>query len=319
VGIVDATPLVSPTMEFALQASGSYDTLLAAARWAEDRGLACFAIPDHYIVALDEEGIPTPAYDAFVLMAGLARDTSTIRLSILVSPITFRHPAVYAKSGFTLDAISDGRFTLGIGTGWLDIEHEVFGIPYPPMSERYEMMGEALAYIRAVASGEGFEGDHYTLQARDLNPKPSDAFQLVVGGRGPIKTPTLAGRYADEFNVYPGPRDEFKARIDLARSEATAAGRDPDALLISSAGNILAGRDRADYEDRLGAFASEVGATPEEVEARFEDRRTPRGSAEQVREQLAEMEEIGVTRFYVQTMWSDDLDRTGETFDLIGG
>ena len=247
-------------MEFALQTSGSYETLLSSAEWAEDRGLACIAIPDHYVLSLDESGVDTPARDAFVLLAGLARDTERIELSVLVSPITFRHPAVYGKAGFTMDEISGGRFTLGIGTGWLDLEHEVFGFRYPPMSERYDMMEEALAYVRAMAAGEAFEGRHYRLQARDLNPKPSDGFKMVVGGRGPTKTPTLAGRYADEYNAYPAPIEELKRRIDLARSEAAAAGRDPDALMISSAGSVLVGTDEADYLDRLGALADESGA-----------------------------------------------------------
>jgi len=306
-------------MEFALQASGSYDTVLAAAHWAEERRLACFAVPDHYLTSVSEEGVGGPAYDAFVLLSGLARETETIRLSVLVSPITFRHPAVLAKAGFTLDEMSSGRFSLGIGTGWLDLEHEIFGIPYPPVAERFEMMEEALAYVRAAASGAGFQGRRYSIQARDLNPKPSDGFELVVGGTGPRKTPGMAGRYADEFNVYPGPLDNMRARIDLALATAADTGRDPDALLLSSAGAVLVGTDETDYRDRLAAFAEHAGTPIDELEAHFEARNTPRGSAEQVREQLAAMESIGVTRFYVQTMWSDDLARTGETFDLIGG
>lgn len=306
-------------MEFALQASGPYDTLLAAARWAEDRGLACFAVPDHYLASTNEDGTAGPAFDAFVLLAGLARETETIRLSVLVSPITFRHPAVLAKSGFTLDAISGGRFTLGIGTGWLELEHEIFGIRFPSVSERFELMEEALAYVRATASGAGFQGRHFSLQARDLNPKPSPGFEIVVGGTGARKTPDLAGRYADEFNVYPGPLDDMEARIDLARSTAATAGRDPEGLLISSAGAVLVGHDEADYRDRLAALAEDTGTPIDELEAQFEHRNTPRGSAEQIRDRLAAMESIGVTRFYVQTMWSDDLSRTGETLELIGG
>jgi len=306
-------------MEFALQASGPYDTLLAAARWAEDRELVCFAVPDHYLASISMEGASAPAYDALIQLAGLARDTSRIRLCVLVSPVTFRHPAVYAKTGFTLDEISGGRFTLGIGTGWLDLEHEIFGIPYPDMTERFEHMEEALAYIRAAMSGNAFEGDHYTLRAADLNPRPSEGFNLVVGGRGALKTPTLAGRYADEFNVYPDSVDQMQARITLARDEAAAAGRDPDALLITSAGGVLVGRDEGDYRNRLAVLAEESAKTPEELEAHFELRNTPRGTAEQIQEQLADMASVGVTRFYVQTMWSDDLERTGETFDLIGG
>jgi alkanesulfonate monooxygenase SsuD/methylene tetrahydromethanopterin reductase-like flavin-dependent oxidoreductase (luciferase family) len=169
-----------------------------------------------------------------------------------------------------------------------------------------------------MASGEAVDGEHYSLQARDLHPRPGDGFEIVVGGRGPTKTPTLAGRYADEYNAYPAPIDEMQRRIGLARSEAEAAGRDPDALMISTAGPSLIGTDQADYRRRLEELAAEDGRDPDEIEARFEERNTPYGSADRVRERLAAMEAIGVTRFYLQTMWSDDLDRTGEAFDLLG-
>ena len=305
-------------MQIALMASGSYDTLFTAARWAEDRGLPVLGIPDHYVFSLDESGIANPAHDAFALLAGLARETSTIRLSVTVSPITFRHPAVLAKTAFTIDAMSAGRFTLGIGTGWLDLEHETFGFRYPPMTERYEMMEEGLAYVRAMAAGEAFDGEYYALQAADLHPRPSDGFQIVVGGKGPLKTPTLAGRYADEYNAFPAPIEEFRARVDLARSEAAAAGRDPDALVISSAGSVLVGADEADYRDRLAAAAAEAGITTGELEAHYDARNTPRGPIDRVREQLAALERAGMSLFYFQTPWSDDLDRTGEVIDLLG-
>ncbi len=306
-------------MQLALMASGSYETLLAAARWSEERGLAAFGIPDHYVFSLDESGVPNPAHDAFALLAGLARETTTIRLAVTISPITFRHPAVLGKAAFTIDTMSNGRFGLGIGTGWLDLEHEIFGLPYPPMGERYEMMEEALAYVRAMAAGEAFEGRHYTLRAADLNPKPTEGFRLLVGGKGPMKTPTLAGRYADEYNAYPAPIDEFRARVAIARRAAAEAGRDPDALVISSAGAVLVGSDEADYRERLAAAAAEAGVTTDQLEAHFDARSTPRGPIDRVREQLAELEEAGMSLFYFQTPWADDLDRTAKVLDLLEG
>lgn len=304
-------------MEFALQGAGSYETLLGAAHWAEDRGLVCFAVPDHYVMSLSGTG--PPAYDAFVQLAGLARETSAIELSVLVSPITFRHPAVVAKSAFTIDALSGGRFSLGIGTGWLEVEHRIFGIPFPPLPERYARMEEGLAYVRALAAGDAFEGEHYSLEAGELEPRPSAGFKVVVGGRGPRRTPLLAGRYADEYNVYPAEPDEMRARIDRARRAAAEAGRDPDALTISSAGAVLVGRDEADYEERLASAAAEGGITVEELEAHFAERNTPRGPAEAVRDQLVTMAGLGVSRFYLQTGGLDDLDAVGETLAMISG
>ncbi|MFV9673498.1 MAG: LLM class flavin-dependent oxidoreductase, partial [Acidimicrobiia bacterium] len=134
-------------MEFAFQTVGVYEDVLEVARFSEGRGLAAIALPDHYLMALDEEKAKTtPASDALIQLAGLARDTRNIELVVLVSPITFRHPAVLVKTAITIDRMSGGRFTLGIGTGWMDREHEVFGFDYPPMSERYVMLEEALAY-----------------------------------------------------------------------------------------------------------------------------------------------------------------------------
>lgn len=290
------------------------------ARWAEERGLAAFALPDHYLQSTRGDRAAEPVYDSFPLLAGLARETDGIRLSMLVSPVTFRHPAVLAKNAVTIDAMSGGRFSLGIGTGWLETEHEVFGIPFPPRRERFDRLEESLAYLRASFSPDapGFEGRYYQLAPQLVSPQPSPTFHLVVGGMGPRRTPELAGRYADEFNVYPAPPDEMAARIALARTAAEEAGRDPDRLLISSSGALLVGSDEADYQERLRALAAGVGATVDELEEHFKPRNTPRGTADQVREQLASMESVGVERFYVQALYGPEIAPIEETLSLIG-
>ena len=128
------------------QLGGSYQDLLDTARWAEDHGLAAFARSDHYYWS----GEPTDANDAFTTFGGIARETSRIGLVVLVSPLTFRHPAVIAKAAASLDEMSDGRFDLGIGTGWMELEHEVFGLPFPDWSERFARLEEALPYVQAA-------------------------------------------------------------------------------------------------------------------------------------------------------------------------
>ena len=290
------------------------------ARWAEERGLAAFALPDHYLQSTRGDRAAEPVYDSFPLLAGLARETDGIRLSMLVSPVTFRHPAVLAKNAVTIDAMSGGRFSLGIGTGWLEAEHELFGLPFPSRRERFDRLEESLAYVRACFSPDapGFEGQHYRLASQVVSPQPSDGFHLVVGGMGPRRTPELAGRYADEYNVYPAPPAEMAARIDLARTAARDAGRDPDRLLISSSGAVLVGRDRADYEDRLAALAARIRATVEELEEHFAPRNTPRGTADEVRELLASMESVGVERFYVQALYGPEVAPVEETLTLLG-
>ena len=295
--------------------------MLAVARWAEDRGLAAFALPDHYLASTSGDRSAEPAYDAFAQMAGLARETIRIRLVLLVAPITFRHPAVMAKNAVTIHEMSGGRFTLGVGTGWLEDEHDLFGLEFPSRTERFDRMKEALGYLTASFSPEapGFQGKFYRLASRPVAPLPDDRFDLVVGGTGSHRTPTLAGRYADEFNVFPAPPEKMVARIARAREAAAVAGRDPEQLLISSSGQVLVGHDRDDYEKRLQERAASVGATAEQLEEHFKPRNTPRGSAEEVRAILAAMQEVGVQRFYLQSLFGPDIPAIEETLEMLEG
>ncbi|MCP4964307.1 MAG: LLM class flavin-dependent oxidoreductase [bacterium] len=288
-------------MEFALQTLGnSYDEFLESARWAESKGFAAYAIPDHYLYGIDESAWIRPAYDAFAVMAGLARETEQIELVILVSPITFRHPSVIAKNAATIQEMSGGRFKLGIGTGWMEQEHDRFGIEFPDTKRRFEMTEEALAYLRAAFadSPTDFSGDFYSLKGFDIQPRPE--LKLVVGGTGAVKTPRLAGTYADELNAYPAAADAYLAKIELAREAAASVGRNPAKLLISSSGQIVAADTEAEYHDMLVEIASEQGTTAERIEEEAAKRNAPRGTWEQVRSILAGMEESGMTRFYFQ-------------------
>lgn len=304
-------------MEYALQAAGPYVELLDAASFASDRGLVALALPDHYLLALDEEGAKTkPAPDAFIQLGGLARETKNIDLVMLVSPITFRHPAVLLKMAVTLNRMSNGRFTLGIGTGWMDREHEVFGFEYPPMSERFDRLEEALGYVSAGFNQDipGFQGDYYQLEAFPLSPSPIGHIPLLVGGTGKYKTPRLAGRFADEFNVYPGP--DMAERIQRFRTAATDAGRNPDLIRLSSSGQVVAAATEDEFQDRMDADAEAAGLSREELEIHYEKRQTPRGTYEQVNEQLAGFEALGVSRFYFQGVFSPA--DTGKLLDGLG-
>jgi alkanesulfonate monooxygenase SsuD/methylene tetrahydromethanopterin reductase-like flavin-dependent oxidoreductase (luciferase family) len=305
------------TMDYALQAAGPYHRLLDAAAFAKDRGLVALALPDHYLMALsDEEARTTPAPDAFVQLGGLARDTTDIELVMLVSPITFRHPAVLAKMAVTLDRMSNGRFTLGIGTGWMDREHEVFGFDYPDMNERFARLEEALAYVTAAFDPEtpGYTGEYYQLEPFPLAPAPLGKIPILVGGTGAHKTPRLAGMYADEFNVYPGP--DLADRIERFRAAAIDAGRDPNDILVSSSGQIVAAETEAEFEDLMNSNASEAGISREELEGHYEKRQTPRGTYEQVRETLESFSDLGIERFYVQGVFTQP--DMGKLFDGLG-
>ncbi len=160
------------------QAGGTYEELLTAAKWAEAAGLAAFARSDHYYVP---RGSAQLADDAFTALGGIARETSTIPLVLLVSPITFRHPAVIAKAAATLNDMSGGRFDLGIGTGWMESEHEVFGLPFPKQAERFARLSEAVPYVISALRDDDakFTGEYYQLdgEVRPLAPEAEMSYQ----------------------------------------------------------------------------------------------------------------------------------------------
>ncbi|MEX0825755.1 MAG: LLM class flavin-dependent oxidoreductase [Acidimicrobiia bacterium] len=301
-------------IRYALQALGAtYEETLSWARFAESRGLAAFAIPDHY---LRGGGDSASAHDALVVMAGLARETTSIELVLLVSPVTWRHPAVLAKSYASLYEMSGGRVTLGVGTGWMEREHTLFGFPFPERAERFDMLEEALGYLRAAFSDppRAFSGKHYSFEAFDMQPRPP--LRLVVGGIGPKRTPELAGRYCDELNAYPAPPEAFAAKVAVARQAATDAGRDPDALLISSSGVLTAADDEATYRKMLEARAAEMSVKVEDLEESMRMRNSPRGTWDQVREVLGGLEDAGLQRFYIQVA-DDDMSRVDHALERL--
>ena len=288
---------------------GTYQQQLEAAKWAESSDLVSFARCDHYLSNRD----PVPdATDAFAVLAGLARETDTIRLCVLVSPITFRHPAVIAKNAATIDQMSGGRFDLGVGTGWMEHEHEAFGIPFPDSSERWDRFEEALEYLEA-AFGEGrstFSGKHYSLDA-EVKPKPA-GIRLVLGGSGKQRTPTLAGEVADEYNMFTCPPDEATSKIAVMRQ--AAGDRTVEATVM---GPVLVGRTESEYRERLATAAGSRWITPDELEKRWSEAGLVVGTSAQAAERIAALEEAGVERMYVQWIDLDDLEGMKQTFEAL--
>jgi alkanesulfonate monooxygenase SsuD/methylene tetrahydromethanopterin reductase-like flavin-dependent oxidoreductase (luciferase family) len=291
-------------MELALmtepQLGGTHDDLLAAALWAESNGFVSFARSDHYDWGRDGEPNAT---DAFVSLGGLARETSTIRLAILVSPLTFRHPGVIAKSAATLDEMSGGRFDLGVGTGWHEEEHSLLGLDFPDWAERFARLEEALPYLHQALRAEhaSFQGEYYSIDGvvRPLAP----GVEFIVGGSGPKRTPRLAATWAEEYNTFFRSADELAARIAVAREESDRLGR--DAIRCSVMGPGLVGTDEADYRERLGRRASERDMEPAELEGRLMGNGLPVGPIDRVAELLAGLEAVGVDRWYVQVIPHD--------------
>lgn len=291
------------------QLGGTYDQLLAFARWSESDGLASFARSDHYYSGRQ----PRPAAtDAFATLAGLARDTERIRLAVLVTPVTFRHPAVIAKTAATIDEMSGGRLDLGVGTGWMEAEHTAFGLPFPPWSERFSRLEDALGYLAVAFSGGSHTGPHYQLEAEVL-PRPG-GIRLIVGGRGPTRTPALAGTHADEYNHFLASPEELAPKIATMRE--AAAGRP---VTVSVMGGTVVGRTDAEYAENLAAVAKSRNTTPEELKKSLDAEGAPHGTPAQVAEALARLEAVGVDRWYVQWLDLADLDGFARTMQVVRG
>ena len=299
-------------MEYAVQTRGGYPLILETARWAEQRGLAALALPDHY---LDVFGDPSesPAYDHFIHFAALARETQGIELVSLLAPVTFRHPAVLYKMGVTLDEVSDGRFTLGVGAGWFDEEFDLFGLEYPAQRELLDRREDAMRYLRtALMPGpSGYEGEFYRLGEFDPQPQPKN-LRLLIGGAGKVETPRVAGTYADEFNIYACPPEDFALKATRARQAAEKAGRDPQSLLISSAGPAIAAPDQSSYERLRDQMAELAGVEVGRLEGGYRKRRYPTGWGDQPVKGMAELEEAGCQRYYLQMFQGDPAD-----YDMI--
>lgn len=299
------------------QVGGSYADLVAIARWAEDQGLDVLARSDHYLAGSES----VPATDAIASLAGVAVETSSIRLATLVSPITFRHPAVMAKSAATIDEISGGRFTLGVGTGWMESEHDAFGLELPPVRERFERLDEALQYLRAAFAGGGtVHGTHYQLDAPIVQPAASPGLHIVVGGSGAKKTPTLAGRYADEYNMFVTDHASLEARLEVFRAAASDAGRDPDSILISFAGPALVYETDSDHARALEERGARRDMTPGEYAAFLDERSVPHGTPDAAADAIDRMESWGVGRYYVQDfspLGDIDLDHMASVFAAL--
>lgn len=299
------------SVELAIQTMTTYPSSLELATWAEREGLAAFAVADHYLSSATNPY----ALDQLTVLAGIAARTERIELASLVSPVTFRHPAVMHKVGVTIDEISGGRFSLGVGAGWLEAEHTAFGFDFPDTRERFDRLEDALAYLQAARNGEGHEGPFYRLSPEPAPQPRGESMRLMVGGSGTRRTPTLAGTYADEFNVFPA-EATIESRIETARDAAREAGRDPGALRISMAFPLVVGADQAEVDTRIEAVAASRKTDPDRIRTRWPEIGIPLGSVARFRSRLDEMAEAGVERVYFQVAF-DSLDEVRRSIGLL--
>jgi F420-dependent oxidoreductase-like protein len=287
------------------QQGATYADQLAVAKAAEAAGYSAFFRSDHY-VAMSGDGLPGPT-DSWVTLAGLARETSSIRLGTMVTAATFRYPGPLAISVAQVDEMSGGRVELGLGAGWFEAEHKAYAIPFPPLGERFERLREQLDIITGLwttPDGEKFNytGKHQSVEDSPALPKPAQRPHppIIVGGGGPKRTPELAARFATEFNIPFVPLDALKTIYDRVRAAVADAGRSPDSLTYSAAFVVCAGRDDAQVATRAAAIGRQVnelrGSSP------------LAGTPNEIVDKLGPFAEAGVQRAYLQLLDMSDLD-----------
>jgi len=280
------------------QQGASYDQLLRLARAAEDAGYDAFFRSDHYLAMGDRDGLPGPT-DAWVTLGGLARETTRLRLGTMVTAATFRLPGVLAIQVAQVDAMSGGRVELGIGTGWFEAEHAAYGIPFPPLGERFDRLEEQLEIITGLWGtpvGERFSyaGEHYQLADSPALPKPVQSpLPVIIGGGGARRTPALAARYAAEFNMPFASVEETGAQFSRVREVATRP------LVYSAAQVLCCGKDEAELRRRAAAIGRDVAEVRASGIA---------GTPAECVDRIGRFAELGATRLYLQTLDVDDLD-----------
>ncbi len=287
------------------QQGASYDDLLAVARRAEETGFGAFFRSDHYLKMGSVSGEPGPT-DAWTTLAGLARDTRSIRLGTLMTAATFRLPGPLAITVAQVDQMSGGRVELGIGTGWYDAEHSAYGIPFPGLGERFDRLDEQLAVITGLwrtPSGETFDftGRHYQVSDSPALPKPVQRPHppILLGGRGAKRTPQLAARYADEFNLPFASIADSATQFERVRVACKEIGRDAVELTWSNALVLCCGRDDAEVTRRAAA----IGRAPDELRENG-----LAGTPAEIVDKIGQYAEIGSQRIYLQVLDLGDLD-----------
>jgi F420-dependent oxidoreductase-like protein len=285
------------------QQGASYDDLLRVAKATEDLGFDAFFRSDHYL-SMGGTGLPGPT-DAWVTLAGLARDTSRIRLGTLMTAATFRLPGPLAIAVAEVDQMSEGRVEFGLGAGWFEAEHQAYGIPFPSVAERFDRLEEQLAVITGLwetPAGQTFSyaGKHYELTDSPALPKPVQRPRppVLVGGVGRQRTPDFAARYADEYNVPFHNLEPTRAAFDRVRSACSEAGRAADSMRYSVAQVVAVGRDEAE----VGRRAEAIGREVDEVRANG-----LAGTPSEVVDKLGRFAEAGASRAYLQVLDLADL------------
>jgi F420-dependent oxidoreductase-like protein len=287
------------------QQGADYQTLRNVALAAEELGFDAFFRSDHFLKMGDVSGLPGPT-DSWATLAALAVETSRIRLGTLVTAATFRLPGPLAITVAQVDQMSGGRVELGLGAGWYEAEHSAYGIPFPPVVERFDVLEEQLEIITGLwGTPEGqtfsFDGGHYRVSDSPGLPKPAQRPRppVIIGGGGARRTPQLAARFADEFNVAFVSVQDSAARFARVQEACEAIGRYPTSMTYSVAHTVCCGKDEAEFRRRAAA----IGWDPADIRERG-----IAGTPAEVVARITEYAEAGAERVYLQVLDLSDLD-----------
>ncbi|SOX52647.1 TIGR03560 family F420-dependent LLM class oxidoreductase [Mycobacterium ahvazicum] len=286
------------------QQGASYADQLAVAQTAEQLGFAAFFRSDHFL-AMSGDGLPGPT-DSWVTLGAIARETSRIRLGTLVTSATFRYPGPLAIAVAQVDEMSGGRVELGLGSGWFEKEHAAYGLPFPPVHERFDRLTEQLAIVTGLwttPSGATFDypGEHYQVSDSPALPKPLQRPHppIIIGGAGAKRTPALAASYAAEFNVPFAPIDVVRTQFRRVGAAMEAANRPADSIVYSCAFVLCAGRDDSEVARRAAAIGRDV--------AELRSNSPLVGTPAEIVDKLSAWTDLGVQRIYAQVLDLSDL------------
>ena len=292
----------------------TYDEILALAHAAETAGLEAFFRSDHYASFPGPAGLPTT--DAWATLAGLARDTRTIRIGSLVSPVTFRIPGTFAKQVTTVDEMSGGRVEVGVGAGWNEQDHHQLGIPFPPLKDRYDRLEESLAILHGLwtePDGWSYAGKMWQVRDALFRPRPTAPGRrhpnLILGGEGGPRLASLVATYADEFNRTSASPDNVGEGYARVRAACEAAGRDPDSVVLSAMVGVLVADSERELQDRVHEQLAVIGSSSTADEWLAERRdRWIMGTPDRARQRIEEFAAAGVQRIMLQDFLPRDLE-----------
>jgi F420-dependent oxidoreductase-like protein len=292
----------------------TWDRWFRIADRVESLGLDSLWRSDHFFSLMSHP--ERPALECWTSLTALAQRTQRIGFGPLVSPMTFRHPALLARMASAVDGLSAGRLTLGVGAGWNEAEHEAYGIPLPPLTERFDRLEEGIAVIKALWTGGpiDFEGHYYRLHGAAAYPRPvqQPAPPLLIGGDGEVRLLRIVARDADEWNSHAHGIDTYRQKRARLEEHCRTVGRNPDKIRRSRMSGVLIGRDPAEVRERgrwhQSFLAALANVTPDAAPDELRQRGWFVGTADQVFTQLQPWSALGVERVMFQWYNLDDLD-----------